>query len=140
MSNQKLRGKDLDKINYPTDQAKSMALEIVQKDYKRLPKTEKLNLLEDVLLHANKYLEHASFSKLAELFVGKHDAEHGIAYELREIPENYRVFGGKLILPDCMQQMDMAMRLPISHSGALMPDAHVAMVCPLVVYWQQRML
>ncbi|GAB7089558.1 RtcB family protein [Marinifilum fragile] len=131
MSNQKLRGKDLDKINYPTDQAKSMALEIVQKDYKRLPKTEKLNLLEDVLLHANKYLEHASFSKLAELFVGKHDAEHGIAYELREIPENYRVFGGKLILPDCMQQMDMAMRLPISHSGALMPDAHVGYGLPI---------
>lgn len=131
MSNQKLKGKDLTRINYTTDRAKSLAIDIMQKDFKRLNKIEKLSLLEDVLLQPKIYLKHASLSKLAEEFLGKNEIKNGIAYKLKDEQLTFNMFGSKLILPETIQQMDVAMKLPISRVGALMPDAHVGYGLPI---------
>ena len=41
-----------------------------------------------------------------------------------EVPHPYDVFGKELIDPMTYDEMNMAMRLPITVAGALMPDAH----------------
>ncbi len=46
-------------------------------------------------------------------------------------PLNYRVWGAELIEPGALAQMNIAMRLPISRAGALMPDAHVGYGLPI---------
>ncbi|MVN87997.1 RtcB family protein [Deinococcus sp. HMF7620] len=51
--------------------------------------------------------------------------------ELRAAPLPYPVWGQDLIEPGARSQMDVAMRLPVSRAGALMPDAHVGYGLPI---------
>ena len=46
-------------------------------------------------------------------------------------PLSYRVWGREHIDDQSLRQMDNAMRLPITVSGALMPDAHVGYGLPI---------
>lgn len=50
---------------------------------------------------------------------------------LRSAPLQYPIWGEDLIDVGSRQQMDNAMRLPISVAGALMPDAHVGYGLPI---------
>ena len=131
MNNYKLKGKDLKQIKYNTDRAKSLAINITQKHYKHLSKTEKLGLLENVLLNPEKYIDHDSLSKLAEEFLGKKVKKSGVLYQLHDTIKPFKTFGSKLILSETVQQMALAMQLPISISGALMPDAHIGYGLPI---------
>ena len=56
-------------------------------------------------------------------------AKAGVA--LREQPLPYPVWGADLIDAGARTQMDVAMRLPVSRAGALMPDAHVGFGLPI---------
>jgi tRNA-splicing ligase RtcB len=51
--------------------------------------------------------------------------------DLRSAPLEYRVWGADQIDQESRNQMDAAMRLPISVAGALMPDAHVGYGLPI---------
>ena len=51
--------------------------------------------------------------------------------KLRPAALPYRIWGEDLIEPGAHGQMDVAMRLPISRAGALMPDAHVGYGLPI---------
>ncbi len=131
MGNYKLKGKDLKQINYESDRAKSLAIDIMQKDFKHLSKSDKLKLLENVILNPKEYVNHISFAKLAEEFIGTSNTEVGIKYELNETAKPFKVYGSKIITPETIVQMKVAMQLPISISGALMPDAHVGYGLPI---------
>ena len=131
MNNQKLKGKDLKKINYSSNRAKSLAIDIMRQDFKHLTKEEKLSLLEDVLLQPKEYINHPSFSNLAEEFIGKSKKDSGILHQLDESEKPFKIYGSQLITPETIQQMQVAMQLPISQAGALMPDAHVGYGLPI---------
>lgn len=131
MGNSKLKGKDLKKINYQSDTAKSLAIDIMAKHFKHLSKEEKLKILEDVLLHPEEYTVHETLSKLALEFSDVVETEEASEYQLKEKPEEYRVYGRKFITQDTMKQMDVAMQLPVAVKGALMPDAHVGYGLPI---------
>jgi tRNA-splicing ligase RtcB len=51
--------------------------------------------------------------------------------KLRDRPHPYRTWGAEAIDDAARDQMDNAMRLPISIAGALMPDAHVGYGLPI---------
>ncbi|KQQ97815.1 RtcB family protein [Deinococcus sp. Leaf326] len=53
------------------------------------------------------------------------------ASALRAVPLPYAVWGADLIEPGARAQMDVAMRLPVSRAGAMMPDAHVGYGLPI---------
>ncbi|GGL93985.1 RNA-splicing ligase RtcB [Deinococcus aerolatus] len=57
------------------------------------------------------------------------DSRQGVA--LRPAPLPYGVWGADLIEPGARAQMDVAMRLPVTRAGALMPDAHVGYGLPI---------
>ncbi|MCI5058974.1 MAG: RtcB family protein [Flavobacteriales bacterium] len=130
MASSKLRGKDLRKINYPNDKTKSMAIDIVQRHFKHLPKQEKLKLLTNVLLHPEDYLDHPEMGVLANEFVVKEEEKEGTFHDLDEA-KPYQVYGRKFIDQNTIRQMDLAMKLPIAVQGALMPDAHVGYGLPV---------
>lgn len=50
---------------------------------------------------------------------------------LREQPLPYAIWGEEFIDAESLQQMEAAMRLPITVTGALMPDAHVGYGLPI---------
>ncbi len=131
MSKSKIKGKDLKKINFKTDRAKSLSLDIMNKDFKHLSKPDKIELLENVLLNPKEYLKHESFSKLSEELIGKIKTNNGTIYHLNTDEKTFNIYGKKHITQDTIQQMSMAMKLPISVCGALMPDAHVGYGLPI---------
>jgi tRNA-splicing ligase RtcB len=51
--------------------------------------------------------------------------------DLLPAPLPYGVWGREHIDPEALTQMDVAMRLPVAASGALMPDAHVGYGLPI---------
>jgi tRNA-splicing ligase RtcB len=53
------------------------------------------------------------------------------AAELRAAPLDYAVWGAQGIDAGAIEQMNNAMRLPVSVAGALMPDAHVGYGLPI---------
>ena len=131
MANNKLRGKDLSKLGYTTPKSKSIALDYCNRIAKYSTKKEKISLLEDVLLNAEKYKDHDILGKLAEEFivVSKLASKNNI--EIKTESGEFNVFGKKYVTSNTIQQMDTAMRLPIAEKGALMPDAHVGYGLPI---------
>ena len=131
MDNSKLKGKDLNKINFTSDQAKSMAIDIMSKYFKHTDKEEKLTLLEQVFINPEAYLEHPQLSRLAEVLFESPEEPQGTSYALNALPEDYKIFGKQFITENTIKQMDTAMRLPITVKGALMPDAHSGYGLPI---------
>lgn len=67
----------------------------------------------------------------AELLAQDAKAEAKRGVKLLPSPLPYGVWGDDLIDAGAKTQMDVAMRLPISRAGALMPDAHVGYGLPI---------
>ena len=131
MGKQKLKGKELRKIGFPSDQSKSLAINIIAEKYKHLSKTEKLDLLKQVLDKPENFLSHEHLGPLAELFSEKVEKSDHCIYQLNEKVKPYKIYGSKFITSNAIHQMDIAMRLPIAEKGALMPDAHVGYGLPI---------
>lgn len=126
-----MKGKDLRKINYTSDTAISLAMGIMSKHFKHVSKADKLDILKDVLAHPDQYAAHKTLSKLAAELTDAVETANGTNHELKEEPEEYKVYGRKFITQETMKQMDVAMRLPVAVKGALMPDAHIGFGLPI---------
>ncbi|MDN5213118.1 RtcB family protein [Fulvivirgaceae bacterium BMA12] len=130
MGNHKLRGKDLKNINYETDKAKSLAIDIMSMHYKHYTKQEKLKVLLDVKNNPEHYLSDPILGVLASEFTCR-SLKSKKEVQLLKAPGEFKVFGRKHIADQTYQQMDLAMSLPIAERGALMPDAHMGYGLPI---------
>ncbi len=124
MSNQKIRGKDLKKIRYDSNRARSLAIDIMSKHYKHASKPEKLEVLIGIRESPENYEEDPILGILADEFMVKDELRDKQDIEMLREAGDGKVFGRKLISSNAYQQMELAMRLPITEKGALMPDAH----------------
>lgn len=128
MAKLKLTGKELRSIGYPEGPVISLAMNIMEKDFKRLSKEEALEVLSAVLQSPNQYAEDGKLGKIAKALIPKptlRQAQGGpLELSLEEKGIDFAVFGGEAIEPGALQQMSTAARLPVAVAGALMPDAH----------------
>jgi tRNA-splicing ligase RtcB len=125
MGKQKFTIKELSGINFPSDVARGLALNIMNMYFKHTPNDEKIELIKNVLREPVLYLQHSALGTLATKLVSKTLIEEPFeVYELENEPKHFDVFGNKHIETHALEQMQLAMRLPISMRGALMPDAH----------------
>lgn len=131
MGKQKLNIKDLSTIRFPSEVARSLSLNIMNRHYGHTPNEEKLSLINNVLTHPDDYLNHDSLGLLAHKLVSKSITESFKAYELEDEPKHFDVFGSKHIEINAIKQMELVMRLPIAERGALMPDAHQGYGLPI---------
>jgi tRNA-splicing ligase RtcB len=131
MGKSKLKGKDLRKINYKSDKSRSLAIAIMSKHFKHLSKAEKLNILEKVLSDPEAFKSDEVLGRLAEEFMEVVETPNGTSYKLKTDPVPYAIYGRKFIDQNTINQMDVAMQLPVAVKGALMPDAHVGYGLPI---------
>jgi len=124
MGKSKIRGKDLKKINIKSNRGIALAIEIAMQDLKYLGKAEKLNQLRLIADSPDQFLDDDVFSRLAEELLPEAELKSKKEIELLRNSGAFNVWGRKLISSNAFQQMEMAMRLPISERGAMMPDAH----------------
>ena len=130
MSKLKLKGRDLRAIGFPESPAISITINAMEKLYRQKQKQEGLDDLKKVLASPGDFMEDENFGTIAKALVPKPAANAD------EIPLNatgvpYTIFGEKFIESGALDQMNQAVKLPVSVSGALMPDAHQGYGLPI---------
>lgn len=124
MGKNRMKGKHLRKVDFPSDIAKSVAINIMTKHYKHVSMEEKLEVIKNVLLHHEQFEEHEQLNALARALIGKPKIKTDYEIHMLKNKGDFSIFGQRHISPNAIAQMDAAMKLPIAVKGALMPDAH----------------
>ena len=115
-----IKPKELNKLGYTDNVARSLAIELVAKHCKHHTQEEVFNILRDVHLHPERYKNDEVWGRLAEVLSPSKAVQTN--YDIRESSIPYCIYGRENIDKLATDQMDMAMRLPVSMAGALMPD------------------
>lgn len=131
MGKNQLKTKDLKKANIVLSELTSLALTILSKSFKYQSKEEKITILQAVYANPSEYLEDENWSVLANKLNGRVDLLPIEEIELKKEIGDYAIFGKEFIQKEAIQQMNVAMQLPISKKGALMPDAHSGYGLPI---------
>lgn len=123
MAKLKLTGKELRGIGYPEGPVISLAMNVMEKNFKHLSKEDALAILSSLLQSPNQYAHDGVLNKIAEALLPKPKAG-GDELPLAEKGIDFNVFGAEGIEQGALQQMNTAAKLPVAVAGALMPDAH----------------
>jgi len=123
MSKLKLSGKELRNIGYPEGPVISIAINVMEKNFKHHSKEEALAMLRGVLQAPDDYANDVVLSLVAKQLLPKPVTE-GAEISLNNTGIQFNIFGQEHIEEGAMHQMYTAAKLPIAIAGALMPDAH----------------
>jgi tRNA-splicing ligase RtcB len=130
MKKLKLRGKELKRLGYKSDRATALAINLVNKHFKRPDKLEILETLEKINLQPENYLNDQVWGELAQLLAEKPVLKKKKPV-LSKAAMEFKIYGEENIDSEAIRQMETAMKLPISVKGALMADAHVGYGLPI---------
>ncbi|MEK7256087.1 MAG: hypothetical protein AAB316_15155 [Bacteroidota bacterium] len=131
MSKLKISGKELRKIGYPESKAIGMAINVAHQLFKREKKETVLATLKDVLENQEKYASHEQLSRIVAELQALKPPEPVAKRALLPAGKTYKTYGLDNIEQGAIEQMDIAMRLPVTVEGALMPDAHQGYGLPI---------
>lgn len=106
-----------------------IAMKVLEEHFKGKSKKHKLDLLERVVKNPGFYLKHASLGPVAKGLII--NTEHNETIPLRDKRLPYSIYGGDGIEMGAVNQMEVAMKLPVSVAGSLMPDAHQGYGLPI---------
>lgn len=126
-----IQPKELSKLGYTNNIARSLAINTINKYCKHNTKEDIKTTLTDLLNNPGKYKNNEVWGKLAEHFSPTMEDKQFSVYNLLDEPLPFKTYGGKFIESIAKQQMELAMRLPITVGGALMPDAHAGYGLPI---------
>src|SRR6187401_1888743 len=129
MKRKMLSGKDLIKLGYPEGKAVGIAINTVLKYFRRSEKEEIYGMLTNVLKNPSEFVEDSIWSKVALALLPSEKKSR--VHELLKKRLNYPIFGAAEIEEGARNQMEIAMKLPVTIAGALMPDAHQGYGLPI---------
>ncbi|HYF68695.1 MAG TPA: RtcB family protein [Ohtaekwangia sp.] len=122
-----LTGKNLKNLGFAEGKAIGLALDLLEKEYAMLPIQEKMDLLAHVLKNPSAFLSDAKLSTLALELLKPEDE----TIALNVAGKAYQIYGADGIEQGALNQMETAMKLPVTVAGALMPDAHQGYGLPI---------
>jgi tRNA-splicing ligase RtcB len=123
----KITAKELRNIGFPEDPIIPITMDIIRKNLKHEPLENIIKLLKLVLEQPTEFLKHEYLYKIAERLAPISEPKE---IELKEAV-NFSIYGESQIETSAIKQMEVAVRLPISIAGALMPDAHQGYGLPI---------
>lgn len=129
MSN--LKTKELSKIGYTNDQARSLVINIISRHFKHQTKAELIAMLTDIKTNPANYTNDDVVGKIAATFLDEEEDINFTAFQLLEQAGQLKIYGGKEIEHSAKKQMELVMSLPVTVQGALMPDAHTGYGMPI---------
>ncbi len=130
MAKLSLTGKELRAIGYPEGPVISVAMNVMEKQYKHHSKEEVLAMLKHILAEPAMFLEHEMVSQIAKLLLPKEEGNND-EIALLNNGVHFNIFGAEYIEEGALHQMHNAAKLPVSIAGALMPDAHFGYGLPI---------
>ncbi len=129
MATAKLSGKELRHIGLPEGRVIGTAIEVMERHYKGKSKKFKLELLSKLVNMPGLYVKHDKLGPIAKSLIIK--TEHNETLSLTKKRTDYAIFGAEGIEAGAVNQMEIAMKLPVATAGALMPDAHQGYGLPI---------
>lgn len=130
MSRELVTRKQLRKIGFPKGEVTRTAMQLLR-GIENMRHHEAVALLKALLAQPEKYLEDKQWHPLAQLLVISKPHDYPETIPLIEGNNHMRIFGEELIDPGAIEQIETAMKLPVTVAGALMPDAHVGYGLPI---------
>ena len=122
-----LTGNDLKTIGFTQGKAIGFALDIIKKEYAALKQEDQLILLRQVLENPPAFIDDEKLSPIVKELLKPTDD----TITLEESGKSYKIYGAEAIEEGALNQMAIAMRLPVTVAGALMPDAHQGYGLPI---------
>ncbi|WP_316840838.1 RtcB family protein [Pedobacter gandavensis] len=126
-----LRTKELSKIGYTNDKARSLVINIMSRFFKHHTKNQIIELLINIKNNPEAYVADEQVGKIAETFMDKVKECSFKTFDLLQESGQLKIYGSKEIDHGAKKQMELAMSLPIVAQGALMPDAHTGYGLPI---------
>jgi len=126
-----IQPKELSKLGYTNNVARSLAINTISKYCKHDSKEQITFILSDLLINPDTYIDNQIWGKLAQHIAPKVVDKQFTVYNLHDEPLAFKIYGSKFIESLAKQQMNLAMRLPVTVAGALMPDAHAGYGLPI---------
>lgn len=124
-----LSGKELLKLGYPEGKVVGLAINTVLKHFRRSEKEEIYAMLKAVLANPKEFVKDSIWSTVALTLLPSE--KKSMMQELNKNRIDYRIFGMEGIEEGARNQMEIAMKLPVTVAGALMPDAHQGYGLPI---------
>jgi tRNA-splicing ligase RtcB (3'-phosphate/5'-hydroxy nucleic acid ligase) len=127
-----IKGNDLLALGYLEGPILGVALELANTAFTGIREHEVLTKLKRVQKNPENYLDDATLAPLAQAIIEAAAATAAKAtIALKETTDPYAIFGEEHIEDGARAQMDIAMHLPVTVAGALMPDAHQGYGLPI---------
>lgn len=130
MNKLNINGEDLKALGYPQGKAIGTAIRVIEKSFRKLTREEVMAMLTKVIQNPENFLDDQVLAVIATELIEK-PKEETPTIELKEKGEDYSIFGAENIDAGAINQMEIAMRLPVSVAGSLMPDAHQGYGLPI---------
>jgi len=99
--------------------------------YDEVPKDDVMALLQKLRDYPENFLDDVELKSIAVAMVEAATAPVDDTIALNEDADAYTVFGADYIEEGARTQMNVAMKLPVTAGGALMPDAHQGYGLPI---------
>ena len=130
MKNQ-INGKELLAAGFSEGKIMGLALRLLKQHFKRVPKEEVLALMKKVNEYPENFLDDEALKPLATAMIEEASRAVDTTIALSEDRKKYAIYGEAYIEEGARAQMDIAMKLPVTVGGALMPDAHQGYGLPI---------
>jgi tRNA-splicing ligase RtcB len=126
-----LNGNDLIAIGYTQGKVLGLALDTIKAHFEEQAPDVTLALLQQVKARPEDFLDDEKLEGLATALIEEANAPADETIALVQRANDYAIYGEAYIEPGARQQMDIAMKLPVTVAGALMPDAHQGYGLPI---------
>jgi tRNA-splicing ligase RtcB (3'-phosphate/5'-hydroxy nucleic acid ligase) len=127
----KIKSKTLVRLGLEKGSLAGLALDILRKHFKHSDEATALARLQEVVANPAAFVADVAFGPLALKLMPEPAPVEGQRHALLDAGLGYRAFGADGIDEGTVAQMDLAMRLPVTRGGALMPDAHLGYGLPI---------
>lgn len=117
-------------IGFPEGPVISIAMNVMQKNYKHEAKEDVMEILKRILAAPVEYENDVVLGIIAQQLMPKEKTD-GAEISLNQSGIQFAVFGQEHIEEGAIHQMYQAAKLPVSVAGALMPDAHSGYGLPI---------
>lgn len=125
-----ITGNDIKALGFPEGKTIGIALKINSKR-NGFTRDEMIAHFKNVLETPEQYVEDTIFSSLAVALIEKANEKPEDFIALNQNPTAYSAYGLEYIEEGARKQMEVAMKLPVTVAGALMPDAHQGYGLPI---------
>ncbi|MFD2285649.1 RtcB family protein [Pedobacter petrophilus] len=129
--NTTITGKTLIEIGYTDGKILGLALDIMKANFADTEEKELLALFKKIKDYPESFLDDEILHTLATEIIEASNAPKDETIALLNDAKPYSIFGADYIEEGARSQMDIAMKLPVTAGGALMPDAHQGYGLPI---------